>query len=160
MIAHWYRTCNHMYMVVNKPRLPALYRQRHIPTHGAHMGSHKMCTNKPSWQTLSTECSGSQVIQTTKREAQVTQVHEHSHLESGRHLFTNRGWKTPLRSHSIFSFCMEGDHLCHIYYAIFCLVLISERGPHGLLVRSASDYRLSYFNLLYLYFCTQITEIR
>lgn len=101
-----------MYMVVNKARLQALYRQRHIPTHGAHMGSHKLCTNKPLRQTLSMERSGSQVIQTTKREAQVTQVLENSHLESGRQLFTNKGWETPLRSQSIFSFCMEGDHLC------------------------------------------------
>lgn len=32
-----------MYMVVNEHRLPAMYRRRHIPTHGAHMGSHKKC---------------------------------------------------------------------------------------------------------------------
>ncbi len=61
-MSEWLLQIHKTYMCMNKHRLQALYRQRHIPTHGAHMGSHKCAQTT----TLEHGRSGSQVTQTQR----------------------------------------------------------------------------------------------
>ncbi len=112
-------------MWVNEHRLQALYRQRHIPTHGAHMGSHKMCTNNKPWA-----WKGVEVRSFRHKEGSQSDAGE-SLLESGRQIFTNTGWETP-------EYCW----FLHVSSLFMSSVWSSlANGPHGLLVQSASDYR-------------------
>ncbi len=121
-MSEWLLQIHKTYMCMNKHRLQALYRQRHIPTHGAHMGSHKCAQTT----TLEHGRSGSQVTQTQRGK-----------------LKWRRYWR--VRKADLYKYRTGNTWV--LLVCTWKLIIMSsvwsslENRSHRLLVQSASDYR-------------------